>query len=95
MSQTAIDRDLELLKKSVLEQPYDSSTRDALIARYDRVTPGGFVIVDDYRAIPQCKSAVDDFRAERGITGSIEIVDRTGFDWRKSHAEPASAAPPV
>ena len=45
-----------------------SSTRDALLACYDRVTPGGFVIVDDYGAIPQCARAVTDFRAERGIT---------------------------
>jgi O-methyltransferase len=61
-----------------------SSTRDALLACYDRVTPGGFVIVDDYGAIPQCARAVTDFRAERGITDDIQVVDWTGVFWRKS-----------
>ena len=61
-----------------------SSTRDALVACYDRVVPGGFVIVDDYGAIPQCARAVTDFRAERGITDPIHTVDWTGVYWRKT-----------
>ncbi len=43
-----------------------SSTTQALEACYDRVAPGGFVIVDDYGFIPQCRQAVDEFRARRG-----------------------------
>jgi O-methyltransferase len=61
-----------------------SSTRDALVACYDRVTSGGFVIVDDYGAIPQCARAVTDFRAERGITEAIQTIDWTGVYWQKS-----------
>jgi O-methyltransferase len=61
-----------------------SSTRDALLACYDRVTPGGFVIVDDYGAIPQCARAIADFRAERGITDTIHAIDWTGVYWQKS-----------
>ena len=61
-----------------------SSTRDALVACYDRVAPGGFVIVDDYGAIPQCARAVTDFRAERGITDLVHTIDWTGVYWRKS-----------
>jgi len=60
-----------------------SSTRDALVACYDRVAPGGFVIVDDYGAIPQCARAISDFRAERGITDPIHRIDWTGVYWRK------------
>jgi O-methyltransferase len=61
-----------------------SSTRDALHACYDHVAPGGFVIVDDYGAIPQCARAVADFRAERAITDVVHTIDWTGVYWRKS-----------
>jgi O-methyltransferase len=60
-----------------------SSTMDALVPLYDKVSPGGFVIVDDYGAVPACAKAVHDFRAERGITEEIHPVDWTGAYWRK------------
>ena len=60
------------------------STRDVLLALYDRVTPGGFVIVDDYHAFRACRTAVDEFRAERGIDGPLRRVDWTAVYWRKS-----------
>jgi O-methyltransferase len=62
------------------------STMDALLALYDKVSPGGFVIVDDYGALPPCRRAVDDFRAERGITTPFEEIDWTGIAWRKESA---------
>ena len=61
-----------------------SSTIDALDALYDKVSPGGFVIVDDYGAVPACAKAVEDFRSARGIEDPIEIVDWAGAFWRKS-----------
>ena len=60
-----------------------SSTMDALEPLYDRVSPGGFVIVDDYGAVPACAQAVEDFRAARGITDEIHAVDWTAAYWRK------------
>jgi hypothetical protein len=60
------------------------STMTTLEALYDRVSPGGFVIVDDYGATPVCAAAVDEFRAARGITDPIEEIDWTGAFWRKS-----------
>lgn len=59
------------------------STRDALSALYDRVAPGGFVIIDDYRILPPCREAVDEFRAQRGIEDSIEAIDGHAVFWRK------------
>ena len=59
------------------------STRDALTAMYDRVSPGGFVIVDDYGCIPACREAVDEFRRERGIREPLEVIDWTGVFWRR------------
>ena len=58
------------------------STTVALDALYDRVSPGGFVIVDDY-ALPRCRAAIEDFRARRGIEEPIERADWTGVHWRK------------
>ena len=59
------------------------STMDALVPLYDKVSPGGFVIVDDYGAWEPCRKAVDDFRAEHDITDEIIEVDWTGVYWRK------------
>ena len=59
------------------------STMDALSALYPRLSVGGYVIVDDYGAMESCRTAVDDFRAERGITEEIERIDWTGVYWRR------------
>ncbi len=65
------------------------STMDALTALYDRVSPGGFVVIDDYGAVPGCRRAVDEFRAERAIAEPLETIDWGGVAWRK----PGRAAP--
>ena len=58
------------------------STADSLRNLYDGLSVGGFLIVDDF-ALPQCRQAVEDFRADRGIDDPIEHVDWTGAFWRK------------
>ncbi len=60
------------------------STMDALEALYHRVSPGGFVIVDDYGAWEPCRQAVDEFRAANEINDPIVEVDWTGVYWRRS-----------
>jgi O-methyltransferase len=59
------------------------STRDALVALYDKVSPGGFVLIDDYGDFPPCRAAVDEFRHGRGISAPITAVDWSGVYWRK------------
>jgi O-methyltransferase len=59
------------------------STMDALTNLYDGLSPGGFLIVDDYE-IEACRRAVDDFRAEHKIEDPIERIDWTGVYWRRS-----------
>jgi hypothetical protein len=53
---------------------------------YDRVAPGGFVIVDDYWLAP-CKAAIHDFlgerSGERGIGPEIIPIDGMGVYFRK------------
>ena len=59
------------------------STIDALSALYDKVSVGGFVIIDDYVMFPCCREAVEDFRAERGIVDPIVDIDGSGAFWRR------------
>jgi hypothetical protein len=59
------------------------STIQALDALYPDLSPGGWVIVDDYGSIAECEKAVTDFRARHGITDPIEIVDETGVCWQR------------
>ena len=61
-----------------------ASTMDALEALYAKVSPGGFVIVDDYGAIPACREATDDYRRQHGIREPLTQVDWTGVFWRKA-----------
>lgn len=75
--------EVEALAVLRLDGDLYSSTRDALAALYHRVSPGGFVIIDDYGALDQCAAAVEDFRAEHGITAPITMIDWCGAFWRK------------
>lgn len=59
------------------------STMVALESLHHRVSPGGFVIIDDYGGIPACRQAVHDFRDRRGVTEPIRGIDRTGVYWQR------------
>jgi O-methyltransferase len=59
------------------------STREVLESLYDRVSPGGFIVIDDYGTIEACRHAVDTFREERGLTEPIRRIDWTGVYWRR------------
>jgi len=69
-----------------LDGDYYESTRDALDSLYDDVSPGGYVIVDDYGedSWTYCRKAVDEFRQERGITDPLVKVDTPCSYWRKT-----------
>jgi O-methyltransferase len=60
-----------------------SSTIVTFERLYNRVSVGGFVIVDDYGAVRKARQATDDFRADRGITVPLERIDWAGVYWRK------------
>lgn len=62
---------------------YDS-TMVALEALYHKLSVGGYVIVDDYSALPACKDAVDEFRAREGITDPLLPVDWAAVYWQRS-----------
>jgi hypothetical protein len=60
------------------------STMDALVNLYPKVSPGGFVIVDDYGEIAACTKAVHDYRETNGLTEEIVELGWTGAYWRRS-----------
>jgi hypothetical protein len=72
-------RKLALLR---IDADYFASTMECLEALYDRVAPGGFVVVDDYGAVAGCRAAVEAFRRLRGITAELESIDWTAAFWR-------------
>lgn len=55
----------------------------ALEALYPSLSPGGYLVVDDYSFIEACQRAVDDFRESRGITEPIEEIDWNSIRWRR------------
>jgi O-methyltransferase len=59
------------------------STMDALGSLYTKVSVGGYVIVDDFGAVPGCKKAVEEFRAAHHITAELKTIDWTGVYWQK------------
>jgi O-methyltransferase len=67
------------------------STIVALRSLYHRVSPGGFVIIDDYGYIPACRQAVTDFRDEENIVESLLQIDWNGVYWQVSESAQAEA----
>ena len=59
------------------------STIEALDCLYPGLSPGGFVIVDDYQAIANCRQAVEDFRRAHDIQSPIHRIDSTGIWWQR------------
>ena len=59
------------------------STHDALANLYDSVSEGGFIVIDDYGVLPNCRKAVHDFIDRRQLRVEIEPVDHTCVWWRK------------
>jgi hypothetical protein len=60
------------------------STIVALNALYDKVSVGGYVIVDDYHVVAGCRKAISDFLAVRGIAPDLLEIDGVGVFWQKT-----------
>jgi O-methyltransferase len=64
---------------------YDS-VRLTLEVFYPLVSPGGFVVIDDYGTWPGARLATDEFRALEQDHALLRRVDHTGRWWRKRSA---------
>ena len=58
-----------------LDGDWYDSTKVCLDNLYDRVSPGGYIVIDDYGYWEGCRKAVDEFIASRGLHVSLENVD--------------------
>ena len=73
---------IEALSILRVDGDYYESTLQALDALYDKVSPGGFVIIDDYWSLKPCREAVTDFLTKRMLEVDIQPVDSTCVYWR-------------
>lgn len=69
-----------------LDGDFYESTRDGLTYLYDRLSVGGYIIIDDYGqdSWTYCRKAVDEFRAERHIEAPLIPVDSSCSYWRRT-----------
>jgi len=61
------------------------STMDALRALYHKLSPGGYLVVDDF-FLESCRAAIRDFRKEHGIEEAMQRIDDNAVFWQKRHA---------
>jgi len=76
---------IERLAIMRLDADYYESTMDALTNLYDKLSIGGYCIIDDYgeNSWTYCRKAVDDFRSEHGIEAPMIRVDSKCFFWQR------------
>jgi O-methyltransferase len=74
---------IERLAVARLDGDMYESTMDALKSLYPKLSPGGYLIVDDFGYAEACRQAVHDYRGAHGITEEIVTIDWTGSYWRK------------
>src|SRR5271166_3817651 len=69
-----------------LDGDYYESTMDCLVNLYDKLSPGGYLVVDDYGQDDwtYCRKAVDEFRMARNITEPIIKIDSTCHYWQRA-----------
>lgn len=58
------------------------STMDALSALYDKVSTGGYVVVDDYHVVEGCRKAIHDFFEQKNINPALIEIDGVGVYWQ-------------
>jgi O-methyltransferase len=68
-----------------LDVDWYDGTMAALNRFYDHVTPGGYVIIDDYGHWQGCKQAVDEFINTLPNRDELQLqkIDYTGMYWKK------------
>jgi O-methyltransferase len=78
---------IEKLAVLRLDCDYYESTMTCLETLYDKLSPGGYLIIDDYgeRDWTYCREAVDEFRSERGITEPMIEVDSRCCYWQRAN----------
>ncbi len=50
---------------------------------YEKLSVGGYCIIDDYYVVNGCRQAVDEYRKGRGICSPLREIDEKGVCWKK------------
>lgn len=74
---------IERLSILRLDADMYQSTTEGFLYLYDKVSPGGYIIVDDYGVVKGCRAAVHDFRIQHAINDPIKTIDGVGVYWQK------------
>ncbi len=74
---------IERLAVARLDGDMYESTMDGLTNLYPKLSVGGYLIVDDYGAVPACRQAVEDYRKAQGIDEPIQKIDWEGVYWQR------------
>ena len=80
---TLPDAPIDRLAVVRLDGDMYGSTWDAVTVLYPKLSPGGYLIVDDYHTVEGCRRAISDYRDREGITERIEEIDGSAVYWRK------------
>lgn len=82
---TLPDAPIDRLAIMRLDGDYYESTMDGLTNLYDKLSIGGYAIIDDYGedTWTYCRKAVDDFRTDRGIVEPMIQVDSKCYYWKR------------
>jgi hypothetical protein len=69
-----------------LDGDYYESTWDGLVNLYDKLSLGGYAIIDDYGedSWTYCRKAVDEFRRQRDIVEPMVRVDSKCYYWQRT-----------
>ncbi len=86
-SDTLTEAPIEQLAILRLDGDLYESTIQALDALYPKLSPGGFLIVDDH-FLPPCARAVREYREREGISEEILPIDNAGVYWRRGQDYP-------
>lgn len=89
---TLPDAPIEKIALLHIGQAAGQQAATALEVLYDRVSPGGIVVVDEH-AHPSVREAVETFRSERGIQAGLERIDAATVAWVKSENDGTAASP--
>ncbi|ACD82596.1 TylF/MycF/NovP-related O-methyltransferase [Candidatus Methylacidiphilum infernorum] len=80
--ETLIHAPVEKLDILRIDADLYSAYKAALNALYDKLSIGGYCIIDDY-VMEGCRAAVDEYRKEKGILAPLRQIDWTGVYWKK------------
>lgn len=70
------------------------SVRAGLDSLYPGLSVGGYLVIDDYNSLDQCREAVQDYRREHGIEEPIEEIDWNGARWRREQPQATPTTSP-